>query len=135
MARNATSQSMSSLGWYTSLDLGSAGNMSPKYRYTKYIGMLPPGCQYDSSHHQNTYIYIMIICTFGDPKLNLHFAATVDGSRGSHPKLSRTLSHGKSPFLMLWTRKDILGCPRKLGSKVIGSVGFFTPIHPPFISR
>ena len=24
---------------------------------------------------------------------------------------------------------------RKLGSMVIGSVGYFTPIHPPFISR
>ncbi len=28
-----------------------------------------------------------------------------------------------------------LGCPRRLGSKVIGSVGHFTPAKTPFISR
>jgi len=29
-----------------------------------------------------------------------------------------------------------LGCPRKLGSKVIGSVGeIITPMNPPFVSR
>ena len=31
--------------------------------------------------------------------------------------------------------QTLLGCPRKLGSKVIGSVGSFTPSNTPFISR
>ena len=32
-------------------------------------------------------------------------------------------------------REGVLGCPRKIGSMVIGSVGYFTPKNTPFIGR